>query len=129
MPIILLVDDDQLVRDIYSLRLRGLGYTTAGAGDAETGLELVRRLRPALVLLDLRMPHVSGAGFLRALRSDPDVSATPVVLVTTTSEPEHLAPLVDLGIQGHLVKGNFSITELFERVRALAGPAEPSRAA
>jgi two-component system alkaline phosphatase synthesis response regulator PhoP len=129
VPIILIVDDDSTVRDAIAVKLRSLGYATESAEDGKTGFVLVKRLRPALVLLDMRMPDGDGIDFLRTLRSDRDVSLTPVLLVTATSDPGLLAAASILGVKAHIEKSATGLRQLAERVRDFAGPGAMHRVA
>ena len=81
---IVIIDDDP---DVVRLLTRMLAtapasYTIAHAQDGETGLELVRRLRPDVVLLDLLMPHVDGYSVVQQVRSDPELATTAVIVVS-----------------------------------------------
>lgn len=120
MAPILILDEDPTFREIISLRLRVLGYTTAGAGRAHTGLELARRFRPPLILLDARMPGVDGANLLRSIRQEPGLRSTPVVMLTDSLET--LDRDAALEAQGWLRKPGYGFTELADAVLRLAGP-------
>jgi CheY-like chemotaxis protein len=120
---ILIVDDDPVIRRAVVAYLARNGYRTIEAADGARGLELARRNRPALVLLDLCMPHATGVDFLRAFRRDPALRDTPVVVMTATSDPALLAAAADLGTEGLLMKSRFSLRDLSLLVASLAGPA------
>lgn len=79
---VLIVDDDISVTDTLSRMLRLEGYEVWSALSAEEGLRLAQVHKPNAVLLDLRMPLASGLQFLRAIRDVPELSATPVAIVT-----------------------------------------------
>ncbi|NOT44220.1 MAG: response regulator [Acidobacteria bacterium] len=81
-PRVLIVDDDVSVTDTFSRMLRLEGYEVWGALSAEEGLRLARKHQPSAVILDLRMPLMSGLHFLRELRAIPALSRTPVAIVT-----------------------------------------------
>jgi CheY-like chemotaxis protein len=120
---ILLIDDDPVIRRPVVARLARDGYRTIEACDGARGLELARRNRPALVLLDLAMAPMSGVDFLRALRGDERLKDTPVVVLTAATDPALLAAATELGVEELLIKTRFSLHELASLVASLAGPA------
>ena len=79
---ILIVDDDEGVTQTFARMLRLEGYQVRTAVSAETGLREAAVSRPDAIILDLRMPLLDGLGFLRRLRSQDDLHATPVAIVT-----------------------------------------------
>ena len=81
-PRVLIVDDDVSVTDTFSRMLRLEGYEVWAALSADEGLSLAQTHHPHAVILDLRMPLTSGLQFLRAIRAIPDLSNTPVAIVT-----------------------------------------------
>lgn len=85
-PTILIVDDRPSIVEVLCLFLRLRGYETQEAYDGETALELMRRHRPDLVLLDLVIPERSGFEVLRAMRSDEQLSHIPVIVMTARAE-------------------------------------------
>ncbi|MCK4391100.1 MAG: response regulator [Desulfobacterales bacterium] len=83
---ILIVDDEPDVITFVSTVMEENGYTSIGAKDGVEGLDLLRKEKPDLVLLDLMMPKKSGITMFQDLRKDPDLSHIPVVVVTGVSE-------------------------------------------
>ena len=79
---ILIVDDDESVTDTFARMLRLEGYTVYTAITPELGLELAAEKRPGAIILDLRMPILSGLQFLRLLRAKPELRDTRVAIVT-----------------------------------------------
>ena len=80
---ILIVEDDNNIADLLRLYLEKEGYQATIAADGTQGIDLYRKLRPDLVLLDVMMPGVDGWGVLRAIRQD---SQTPVIMLTAKGE-------------------------------------------
>jgi CheY-like chemotaxis protein len=83
---ILIVDDEPDIVTFLSAILEENGYESVSARDGIEGLELLYKEKPDLVLLDLMMPKKSGISMFRELRNDPNMSETPVVVVTGVSE-------------------------------------------
>ena len=86
--LILVVDDDPVMREITRVHLESAGYEVALASSASDGLQKARTLRPSVVVLDFAMPGGSGGEALRALRIDDQIGNTPVLMVTAWSLEE-----------------------------------------
>ena len=82
----ILVIDDAATRDLLARFLERDGFRVTTASDGRMGLERARALRPRAILLDVTMPHMDGWSVLRALRADPELGATPIVMVTVLDE-------------------------------------------
>ncbi len=83
---ILIVDDEPDIITFLSALLEENGYESVSAKDGTEGLELLRKEKPDLVLLDLMMPKKSGITMFQELRKDPELSDIPVIVVTGVSE-------------------------------------------
>jgi CheY-like chemotaxis protein len=100
---ILIVDDDNDIREIIAVVLAAEGHEVAAAADGASALdELQRPPRPSLILLDMMMPRLDGEGFMKALRSDPNLADIPVVILT--AHPAGRAKAFELGAAGCLRK-------------------------
>ncbi len=82
MPRILLVEDNEMNRDMLSRRLERKGYTVVCAVDGQQGLERARAERPDLILMDLSLPVLDGWEATRRLKADPDLRRIPVIALT-----------------------------------------------
>jgi CheY-like chemotaxis protein len=122
-PTILLVDDDRDIRTVTNLVLMTSGLGTAlEAGTGQEGLDMARQHRPDVILLDFKLPDLSGERVLDALRSDPGTRAIPVVLFTAHAmERQQLRALPVAG----LVLKPFHPQELCEVVRKAIRNAGP----
>jgi PAS domain S-box-containing protein len=83
---ILVIDDEQTVRDLMRRFFAREGFDVVTAKDGEEGLALARRLRPALITLDVLMPGLDGWSVLQALKADPELAEIPVVMLTIVDE-------------------------------------------
>jgi CheY-like chemotaxis protein/anti-sigma regulatory factor (Ser/Thr protein kinase) len=83
---ILVIDDEQTVRDLMRRFLAREGFDVVTAKDGEEGLALARGLHPALITLDVLMPGLDGWSVLQALKADPDLADIPVVMLTIVDE-------------------------------------------
>jgi CheY-like chemotaxis protein len=116
---LLLVVDDRLEnRQVFQALLEPLGFPVATAESGEEGLERARALRPALVLMDLVMPGISGLEAVASMREDPELARIPVIATSATStEPERC---LQAGCDGFLPKP-VDAAQLFELLGQLLG--------
>ncbi len=112
---ILIVEDDDGIRETLRYHLTAAGYAVSEARDGAIGLRLARTSRPDLVLLDLMLPGMSGMEFCRALRRS---SRVPIIMVTAKdSEVDKIVGL-ELGADDYITKP-FSVREVLARVNAV----------
>jgi DNA-binding response OmpR family regulator len=112
---VLVIDDDEAVRERVRLRLAVEGFVVDEAADGERGLELAQQHPPHLVVLDLVLPGLSGLEVLQRLR---EVSNVPVVLLSALSEEGDRVSGLELGADDYVVKP-FSARELLARIRSV----------
>ena len=121
---VLLVEDEEALADSVRYNLEREGYAVEVAGDGHRALERFRAGAPALVVLDLMLPGLSGLDVCRTIRAESDV---PIIIVTAKdSEADKVAGL-ELGADDYVTKP-FSIRELVSRVRANLRRIEPRSA-
>lgn len=115
MATVLLVDDDEKIRELLRLYVEREGHRALFAADGERALEVARRARPDLVLLDVMLPGLDGFEVCRRIR---DFSDVPILLLTARSGEADKVVGLDLGADDYVVKP-FSSRELMARMRAL----------
>ena len=101
---VLVIDDEHAIRMLCRVNLSASGIEVLEAEDGETGLELARRERPDLVLLDVMMPGLDGWSVARELAANDDTRDIPVVFLTARAEPADLRRGEQLGGAGYVVK-------------------------
>jgi sigma-B regulation protein RsbU (phosphoserine phosphatase) len=116
-PTVLIVDDDPVARLAMVGRVKRLGYRVLEAGDGKTGLELLRRERPELTILDWMMPGLDGPSFCEQVRGDPDVGSSQILMMTSNDHPEQIAEGLARGADDFLSKAA-SRQEIIARVQA-----------
>jgi two-component system response regulator MtrA len=116
--VIVVADDDVDVRDLIEFRLTRAGYRVAAGGDGEEALELIRRERPDLAVLDIMMPKLDGYEVTRRVRSDSETAQTPVLLLTASVREGAESVGFEAGANDHMRKP-FSPQELLARVRSI----------
>jgi CheY-like chemotaxis protein len=125
---IALIEDEEAIRGMYSLRLKQDNFTVLEARNGKEGLDLVRKSKPSLVLLDIFMPEMSGFDVLKALKADrdPEVKNIPVVLLTNLAEDAGHAEAMKLGAVSYVMKVNRTPEQLSQLVKAiLKDPGQP----
>jgi two-component system, cell cycle response regulator DivK len=83
-PLILVVEDDEKSRRLLKDVFEHQGYAVMETDQAEIGLELIRKSRPRLVVMDIHLPGMSGLDALNVIRAEPAIAATPVIAVTAS---------------------------------------------
>lgn len=118
MARILVAEDDADLRLLVSLKLESSGHEVISVEDGSAAVHHCRSHRPDLVVLDLMMPGMSGLEVCRFIRSDPGLTATPVILLTARAQAADIEAGRAAGVDEYLTKP-FSPRELAVRVSAL----------
>lgn len=116
MAKILLVEDDQSLREIYGIRLTAEGYEIVPAGDGEQALALAVKERPDLIISDVMMPKISGFDMLDILRSTPETKDIKVIMMTALSSEDQRERGEALGADRFLVKSQVGIEDVVNAV-------------
>lgn len=124
---ILIIEDDGDLFALLKYNLEKEGFTVVGQQTGRAALELCRRVRPDLVLLDIMLPDSDGLDICKGIRKDPDLATTPVIFLTArASETDRIVGL-ELGANDYVVKP-FFVRELVARVKLQFRTAQtPSR--
>ena len=118
MDKIVLIEDDPGIRTVIRLALKGAGFTSiCETGNGTDGRALVLREKPALVILDLMLPGMDGLAVCSAIRRNPSVSGTPIVMLTARTAEEDVVRGLELGADDYITKP-FSNAILVARVKA-----------
>jgi two-component system phosphate regulon response regulator PhoB len=118
MARILVIEDEADIQQILDYNLREKGHKVYLAGKGEEGLRLAREKKPDLVLLDLMLPDIPGTEVCKQLKSDPQMRATQVVMLTAKGEEIDRVVGFELGADDYVVKP-FSVRELLLRIQAI----------
>src|ERR1035437_9801529 len=124
MAKVLLVEDDQNLREIFAMRLQAEGYQTITAGDGEEALTVAVKEKPDLIIADVMMPKLSGFEMLETLRSAPDMANTKVVMMSALGEAEDQARGEKLGVVKYLVKSQVTLEDFVRVVHDVLQPGQ-----
>ena len=115
---ILVVEDEKDIRDLLRYNLEQEGFGVLEAEDAELALALVQRERPALVVLDIMLPGMSGLDICRTLRQDDETARLPIVILTAKAAEVDKVVGLEMGADDYVTKP-FSPRELIARIKAV----------
>jgi two-component system phosphate regulon response regulator PhoB len=115
---ILVVDDEQDIRELIRYNLAKEGYRVEGVGSGEEALRRVRSVTPDLILLDLMLPGVDGIEICKRLKAERRTAQTPIIMLTAKGEDADIVTGLELGADDYMVKP-FSPRILLARIRAV----------
>lgn len=121
MSKVMIVEDDDSLREIYGIRLTAEGYTVVSAHDGEEALAVAVRERPDLVISDVMMPKISGFDMLDILRSTPETQNIKVIMMTALSSDDQRERGENLGADCYLVKSQVGIEDVINVVHEVLG--------
>ena len=116
---ILTVDDSRTMRDMLRMALVKAGFNVVEAVDGEHGLEVLNANGADVIITDINMPKMDGFGFIEAVREDAAYRATPILVLTTESDPAKKDRARRAGATGWIVKP-FHPDKLVEAIRRVA---------
>lgn len=119
MKKILFIEDEQALQKTIGDRMSQEGYEIIPAIDGEIGLNLAKTKKPDLILLDLILPKIHGLEVLKKLKEDKETKEIPVVILTNLEEIEKVNKALELGATTYLVKANYSLEEVVEKIKQL----------
>ncbi len=114
---IAIIEDDAVISQMYRMKFEADGFLVETAENGVLGVELVAKMRPDVILLDLRMPEMNGDEALKKIRAT-DAGKKPLVLILTNlGEEEAPENLRALGIHSYIVKADLTPRQVVERVK------------
>lgn len=120
MKKLLIVDDDELVRQLVTSTLDSDRVQILEAADGDAALKIARREKPGLIFLDVRLPDVDGFEICRILKTDPTTKDTTIVMLTAMSRPVDREEGIRSGANDYFVKP-FSPLALLQKVDEILG--------
>ena len=114
---VLLIDDDETFTMVLKDVLTQAGLDVVVAGSGEEGIKKAKSEHPSLILLDVKMPGMSGITYLLELRREKSLDGVPVLVSSDMSSFDKLAEREDLGVRGFLLKSETSSEEFVSRIK------------
>jgi CheY-like chemotaxis protein len=118
MAKILIAEDERDIRDLISFTLRFAGYEVVAVGDGQEAVDIVAKEMPDLILMDVRMPRMTGYEACQKIKDDPKVSQIPVVFLSAKGQDAEIQTGLNAGASEYLLKP-FAPSDLSQRVKEL----------
>lgn len=118
---VLVVDDEDAVREIYKKEFTLAKFNVVVAADGEEGLLKAAEETPDLILLDIMLPKMSGIDVLKSLKQNPPTKTIPVLLLTNLGEETIIKEGFELGADGYLLKVSYTPAQVVEECRKFLG--------
>lgn len=116
--LLLVVEDDLALADMYSMKLKKEGFEVDVAHDGAEGFEKMKLEKPTLVLMDIMMPNLNGLEALEKAKKDSDTKNIPIMMLTNLTGTSELDQALKKGAVGYIVKSEATPSEVVERVKA-----------
>jgi len=117
MKKILFIEDESALQKTFGEVLKQEGYEMIPALDGEIGLRLAKSEKPDLILLDLILPRINGFEVLKQLKINEGTKEIPIIILTNLEKAEDIQKALELGAATYLVKANYTLTEVVEKVK------------
>lgn len=118
---VLLIEDDQFLASLLRNRLKKEGFEVALATTGPEALEILKTLRPGIILLDIILPGRSGFEVLEEIRADPQIKDTPVIIISNLGQETDMERMKALGAIEYFVKARSSIDDIVARSKEVVG--------
>ena len=119
MKTILFIEDEPVLQKNVSRFLEQEGYQVKNALDGQLGLELAKKFKPDLILLDLILPKKDGFEVLKELKTDPETKNIPVIVLTNLEGNADVEKALSLGATTFLVKANYELKEITKKIKEI----------
>ncbi|MFH1207294.1 MAG: response regulator [Patescibacteria group bacterium] len=116
---IVLIEDDAFLAGMYVAKLNLENFEVHLAPDGEKGLKMAQAELPAIILLDIILPKMSGFDVLKSLKEGPSTKSIPVILLTNLGQRDDVQKGLDLGASDYLIKAHFMPSEVVDKIKKL----------
>ncbi|MBU0707694.1 response regulator [Patescibacteria group bacterium] len=114
---VLLIEDDTFLSGMYIAKLGMENFEVLLAADGKEGIDMAKKEKPDLILLDLILPVIDGYGVLEALKRSRVLSSVPVILLTNLNERENIDRAMKYNVVDYLVKAHFMPSEVIKKIK------------
>jgi len=119
--LILFIEDEEAFQKTFGEILSEEGYKIISAAEGVTGLDLAKKEKPDLILLDLILPKKDGFEVLRDLKADANTKNIPVIVLSVLESYEDIQKAIELGATSYLIKANYTPQEVVSKVKSALG--------
>lgn len=120
--VVLVVDDDPSLLEMYVERIKAEGAIVIEAMDGEEAIAAAKEHNPIAILLDIMMPKINGFDVLKALKADTATASIPVVILTALADDQKKVAGMQLGAADYIVKSETLPVEVVEKLRRIISP-------
>lgn len=124
MTKIAIIEDDEVINQMYRMKFEANGFEVEAASDGEAGIAMVEKYHPDIILLDLQMPRMNGADTLEKIREHSWGKDIPVIILTNLGQEEAPEKLRQLTIHSYIVKAELTPSQVVKRVKDALGLSE-----
>ena len=114
---ILIVEDEKILAEMYRDKFKAADFDVTLAFSSEEGIEILKKRKIDLVLLDILLPRENGIAFLKRMRQLKNVSKIPVVAFSNYDDPETKKEAFELGAKAYFIKTQFTPKQLLEEIK------------
>ena len=119
MSKVLLVEDDSLLIDIYSTKLKEAGYELEVVSDGSQVVDTAKTYKPDLILLDIVLPQMDGWEILKSLKEDESTKGVKVLVLSNLGQKEEIEKGFKLGAVQYLIKAHYTPTQVVQEIEKL----------
>lgn len=119
MKKILIVEDEKILAEMYRDKFLQEGFEVYLASESREALEVLKKNKPDIILLDILLPRENGVSFLERLKKDSNFSSIPVVVFSNFDDPKTKSEVKKFGIKDYLIKTNFTPQQIVEKVKEI----------
>ncbi len=120
--LLLIVEDEAATAEMYSARLKQAGYEVDIAHDGQEGLDKMMAEHPALVLMDILMPGLSGEQAVERAKHEPSTKNIPIIMLTNYSDSIELRNAMQQGAIDYIVKSELTPSQVVEKIQKILAP-------
>jgi DNA-binding response OmpR family regulator len=114
---ILIIEDEKVLGEMYQEKFTKEGFEAVLVGSTEEAIEVVPKVKPDLILLDILLPQKNGLGFMEWFNNQKDLASIPVIAFSNYDHPEVRQKAIKMGIKRYLIKTDFTPQEIVDEVK------------
>ena len=121
MKKVLIIDDDEVFLKTVKNSLGTKNYKVIVTKDGKEGLQITKKEKPDLILLDILMPNIGGMDFLKLIKEDKTLFPIPVLIISNFSSMNYIDEGIKLGARGYIIKSDESLKTIMDTIESILG--------
>jgi len=118
---IIIIEDEEILANLLYKKLKTEGYEVSRAQNGKKGLNLIKKNKPDLILLDIIMPEMDGFEMMEILSKDKELKKIPIIIISNSGQPVEISRAQKLGVRDWLIKAQFDPQEVVDKVTKQIG--------